>query len=69
MTYVSTDSGWRHLAILNSIYECQDRDLVEMYTPKVCEDGKDDLPVIIPFDASLYFFLLFLYPSDFLSLA
>ena len=31
----STDDGRKHLAILNSIYECQDEDLVKTYTPKV----------------------------------
>ncbi len=56
----ATDNGWKHLALLNSIYESQDRDLVKIYTPKVLEDK---------FDVFLRLSFLPLYPSDCLSLA
>ncbi len=63
----STDDGRKHLAILNSIYECQDEDLVKTYTPKVNENYFPDIST--PRNGFLLFHLLPLYPPDCLSLA
>ncbi len=61
-----TDNGQKHLALLNIIYECQDRNLVKIYTPKV----DNIIPGLqMPWDAYLHFSLLPLNPSDCLSLA
>ncbi len=65
-----TDIGWKHLAILNSIYECQDENLVKMYTPKVLENSLLRVQhVQTRWNALLYLGILPLYPSDRLSLA
>ncbi len=68
---IAGDNGWKHLALLNSIYESQDRDLVKIYTPKILENRVPrHVPDFqIPWDAFLNFAFLPLYPSDFLSLA
>ncbi len=67
---ISTDIGRKHLAILNSIYESQDEDLVKKYTPKVLEDSSPHVPDIqVHWTSLLNFTFLPLYPSDCLSLA
>ncbi len=63
-TGISIDTRQKQMALLNSIYECQDTDLVKIYTPNVT---KDRIPN--PWSVILNISLLPLYPSDCLSLA
>ncbi len=67
---IRTELGWKHLAVLNSLYECQDGDLVKIFTPNTLDyrisQMLSDPP--IPHNAHLYFAFLPLYPSDCLSL-
>ncbi len=63
-TGISIDTRQKQMALLNSIYECQDTDLVKIYTPNVT---KDRIPN--PWSVFLNISLLPLYPSDCLSLA